>query len=52
MEAREGLFPRRVLTMEIRGQGAIPLTCTDENLTTREIGRELTAFLCLLSDPY
>lgn len=48
MEAREGLFPRRVLYMEIRGQGAIPLTCTDENLTTREIEQkaaELAYFL-------
>ncbi|RWR97777.1 Acetyl-coenzyme A carboxylase carboxyl transferase subunit beta, chloroplastic [Cinnamomum micranthum f. kanehirae] len=37
MEVKEGLYPRRVLYMEIRGQGAIPLTRTDENLTPREI---------------
>ncbi|KAM0931954.1 Photosystem I assembly protein Ycf4 [Dioscorea sansibarensis] len=31
MQVKEGLYPRRVLYMEIRGQGAIPLTRTDEN---------------------
>ncbi|KAI3839577.1 hypothetical protein MKX03_003686 [Papaver bracteatum] len=48
IEIKEGLFPRRVLYMEIRGQGAIPLTRTDENLTPREIEQkaaELAYFL-------
>ncbi|GAV88655.1 Ycf4 domain-containing protein, partial [Cephalotus follicularis] len=33
IEVKEGIYARRVLYMEIRGQGAIPLTRTDENLT-------------------
>uniref|UniRef100_A0A6N2LMQ1 Photosystem I assembly protein Ycf4 n=1 Tax=Salix viminalis TaxID=40686 RepID=A0A6N2LMQ1_SALVM len=33
IEVKEGFNARRVLYMEIRGQGAIPLTRTDENLT-------------------
>nr|YP_010136173.1 photosystem I assembly protein Ycf4 [Nymphaea rudgeana]QWM95861.1 photosystem I assembly protein Ycf4 [Nymphaea rudgeana]UPX03791.1 photosystem I assembly protein Ycf4 [Nymphaea rudgeana] len=37
IEVKEGLFPRRVLYMEIGGRGDIPLTRTDENLTPREI---------------
>lgn len=48
MEVKEGLYPRRVLYMEIRGQGAVPLTGTDENLTPREIEQkaaELAYFL-------
>ncbi len=48
MEVKEGLFPRRILYMEIRGQGTIPLTRTDENLTPREIEKkaaELAYFL-------
>ncbi|KAF9616671.1 hypothetical protein IFM89_031535 [Coptis chinensis] len=48
IEVKEGIYPRRVLYMEIRGQGAIPLTRTDENLTPREIEKraaELAYFL-------
>lgn len=48
IEVQEGLYARRVLYMEIRGQGAIPLIRTDENLTTREIEQkaaELAYFL-------
>ncbi|KAI3872193.1 hypothetical protein MKW98_011685, partial [Papaver atlanticum] len=48
IEIKEGLFPRRILYMEIRGQGSIPLTRTDENLTPREIEQkaaELAYFL-------
>jgi hypothetical protein len=37
IEIKEGLYSRRVLYMEIRGQGAIPLTRTDDNLTPRQI---------------
>nr|YP_010318323.1 photosystem I assembly protein Ycf4 [Setchellanthus caeruleus]ULC82815.1 photosystem I assembly protein Ycf4 [Setchellanthus caeruleus] len=50
IEVKEGIYTRRVLYMEIRGQGAIPLTRTDENLTTREIEQkasELAYFLCV-----
>nr|YP_009517818.1 photosystem I assembly protein ycf4 [Pseudostellaria longipedicellata]YP_009564505.1 photosystem I assembly protein Ycf4 [Pseudostellaria palibiniana]AYD72892.1 photosystem I assembly protein ycf4 [Pseudostellaria longipedicellata]QAY80844.1 photosystem I assembly protein Ycf4 [Pseudostellaria palibiniana] len=42
------LKDRRVLYLEIRGQGALPLTRTDENLTPREIEQkaaELAYFL-------
>ena len=48
MEVKEGISSRRVLHMEIRGQGAIPLTRTDENLTPLEIEQkaaELAYFL-------
>nr|YP_010474857.1 photosystem I assembly protein Ycf4 [Corydalis decumbens]UVH69144.1 photosystem I assembly protein Ycf4 [Corydalis decumbens] len=50
IEIKEGLFPRRVLYMEIRGQGAVPLTQSEENLTPREIEQkaaELAYFLCV-----
>nr|YP_010242934.1 Ycf4 [Impatiens walleriana]QTJ26066.1 Ycf4 [Impatiens walleriana] len=48
IEVKEGIYARRVLYMEIRGQGAIPLTRTDESLTPREIeekAAELAYFL-------
>jgi len=48
IEVKEGIYARRVLYMEIRGHGAIPLTRTDENLTPREIEQkaaELAYFL-------
>nr|ATL59571.1 photosystem I assembly protein Ycf4 [Trailliaedoxa gracilis] len=48
IEVKEGFFARRVLYMEIRGQGTIPLTSTNENLTPREIEQkaaELAYFL-------
>nr|YP_009557011.1 photosystem I assembly protein Ycf4 [Trigastrotheca stricta]QBC70726.1 photosystem I assembly protein Ycf4 [Trigastrotheca stricta] len=48
IELQEGIYTRRVLYLEIRGQGAIPLTRTDENLTPREIEQkaaELAYFL-------
>nr|WRY72257.1 hypothetical protein [Sclerocactus unguispinus] len=48
IELKEGLYTRRVLYLQIRGQGAIPLTRTDEKLTPREIEQkaaELAYFL-------
>ena len=48
IEVKEGIYACRVLYMEIRGHIAIPLTCTDENLTPREIEQkaaELAYFL-------
>ena len=36
IEVKEGIYARRVLYMEIRGQGAIFLTRTDQNLTPRD----------------
>nr|YP_009872708.1 photosystem I assembly protein Ycf4 [Ctenolophon englerianus]QKT26948.1 photosystem I assembly protein Ycf4 [Ctenolophon englerianus] len=48
IEVKEDIYARRALYMEIRGQGAIPLTRTDENLTPREIEQkaaELAYFL-------
>nr|YP_009429364.1 photosystem I assembly protein ycf4 [Rheum wittrockii]YP_010165280.1 photosystem I assembly protein Ycf4 [Rumex nepalensis]QFS00122.1 photosystem I assembly protein Ycf4 [Rumex japonicus]QGX06793.1 photosystem I assembly protein Ycf4 [Rumex crispus]UFH78134.1 photosystem I assembly protein Ycf4 [Rumex dentatus]UUL97416.1 photosystem I assembly protein Ycf4 [Rumex acetosa]ASW26411.1 photosystem I assembly protein ycf4 [Rheum wittrockii] len=48
IELKEGISPRRVLYLEIRGQGAVPLTRTDENLTPREMEQkaaELAYFL-------
>ncbi|KAK2633364.1 hypothetical protein Ddye_032582 [Dipteronia dyeriana] len=48
IEVKEGIYARRVLYMEIRGLGDVPLTRTDENLTPREIEQkaaELAYFL-------
>jgi len=48
MEVKEGLYTLRVLYMEVSGQGTIPLTRTDENLTPQEIEQkaaELAYFL-------
>nr|YP_009159766.1 photosystem I assembly protein Ycf4 [Carnegiea gigantea]AKR06788.1 photosystem I assembly protein Ycf4 [Carnegiea gigantea] len=48
IELQEGIYTRSVLYLEIRGQGALPLTRTDENLTPREIEQkaaELAYFL-------
>nr|YP_003934330.1 photosystem I assembly protein ycf4 [Monsonia speciosa]ADJ66465.1 photosystem I assembly protein ycf4 [Monsonia speciosa] len=48
IEAREGFAVRRILYMEIRGQGSLPLIRTAENLTPREIEQkaaELAYFL-------
>nr|AWH05891.1 photosystem I assembly protein ycf4 [Asclepias engelmanniana] len=48
IEVQEGISARHVLYMDIRGQGAIPLTRTDENLTPWEIAQkaaELASFL-------
>lgn len=50
IELKEGIYTRRVLYLEIKGQGTIPLTRTDENLTPREIEQkaaELAYFLCV-----
>ncbi|CAN6446901.1 unnamed protein product [Victoria cruziana] len=48
IEVKEGLFPRRVLYMEIGGRGDIPLMRTDENLTPREIEQKAaeSAYFC------
>nr|QGS65003.1 photosystem I assembly protein Ycf4 [Microcycas calocoma]QKN99130.1 photosystem I assembly protein Ycf4 [Microcycas calocoma] len=48
MEVQEGLYPRRALYMEIKGQRDILLTRTGENFTLREIEQkaaELARFL-------
>jgi hypothetical protein len=48
IEVKEGIYPRHVLYIEIRGQGAFPLTRTNENLTPREMEKkaaELAYFL-------
>lgn len=48
IEVQEGIYARRVLYMEIRGQGVIPLIRTDGNLTPREVEQkaaELASFL-------
>nr|YP_010385632.1 photosystem I assembly protein Ycf4 [Krameria erecta]UPN63385.1 photosystem I assembly protein Ycf4 [Krameria erecta] len=48
IDVKEGIYARRVLYIEIKGQGAIPLTRTDNNLTPREIEKkaaELAYFL-------
>ncbi|KVG28892.1 Photosystem I Ycf4, assembly [Cynara cardunculus var. scolymus] len=48
VQVKEGIYARRVLYMDIRGQGAILLTRTDENFTPREMEQkaaELAYFL-------
>ncbi|KAM0032731.1 putative photosystem I Ycf4, assembly [Helianthus debilis subsp. tardiflorus] len=35
IELKEGIYARRVLYMEMRGQGAIPLTRINKNFTSR-----------------
>nr|YP_010291216.1 photosystem I assembly protein Ycf4 [Juncus gracilicaulis]ULQ66806.1 photosystem I assembly protein Ycf4 [Juncus gracilicaulis] len=51
IQDKEGIYPRRVLYMEIRGQGSIPLTHTDENFLTlgkiEQKAAELAYFLCV-----
>nr|QUB02183.1 photosystem I assembly protein ycf4 [Gibasis geniculata] len=51
MEVKEGIYPRRVLHMEIRGRGAIPLTRTDENLTSLEIEQKAAELAYFLNVP-
>nr|YP_010868862.1 photosystem I assembly protein Ycf4 [Vanilla somae]WGU45584.1 photosystem I assembly protein Ycf4 [Vanilla somae] len=51
MEMREGLFPRRVLSMKIRGQGTIPLIRTDDNLTPLEIEQKVAELAYFLHVP-
>nr|YP_010760148.1 photosystem I assembly protein Ycf4 [Cuscuta vandevenderi]WEY30076.1 photosystem I assembly protein Ycf4 [Cuscuta vandevenderi] len=48
IEVKEGLYTRRILYLDIRGQKAIPLTRTYENLTPVEMEKkaaELASFL-------
>nr|YP_010628320.1 photosystem I assembly protein Ycf4 [Begonia convolvulacea]WBN95296.1 photosystem I assembly protein Ycf4 [Begonia convolvulacea] len=48
IEVKEGIYAHRVLYIEIRGQGAIPLTRNEKNLTPQEIEQkaaELAYFL-------
>lgn len=37
MEIREGIYPRRILYMKIKGQQDVPLTRIEENLTPGEM---------------
>jgi hypothetical protein len=48
MEVQEGIYPRRIIYMKIKGQQDIPLTCIGENLTLKEMeeqAAELARFL-------
>lgn len=50
LEIREGIFPRRVLYVKIRGQQDIPLTRIGEDLMLGEVeekAAELARFLCV-----
>nr|QFO46901.1 photosystem I assembly protein ycf4 [Manihot carthagenensis] len=51
IEVKERIYARRVLYMEIRGRGAIPLTGTDENLTPREIEQKVAKLAYFLRVP-
>ena len=51
IEVKEGIYARRVLYMEIRGQGVIPLTRTDENLTPRTIEQKASELAYFLRVP-
>nr|YP_009571442.1 photosystem I assembly protein Ycf4 [Gisekia pharnaceoides]QBC67804.1 photosystem I assembly protein Ycf4 [Gisekia pharnaceoides] len=47
----EGIYPRRILCLEIRGQGALPLSRTDENLTQEEIEQKAAELALFLNVP-
>ncbi|KAG2557814.1 hypothetical protein PVAP13_8NG211705 [Panicum virgatum] len=52
IQVKEGLYPRCILYMEIRGQGVIPLTRTDEKFfTPREIEQKATELAYFLRVP-
>ena len=51
IEVKEGIYARRILYMEIRGRGSVPLTRTDENLTPREIEQKLAELAYFLRVP-
>nr|QFQ40587.1 photosystem I assembly protein ycf4 [Sonerila cantonensis] len=51
IEVKEGIYPRRILYMEIKGQGAIPLTRTDENLTLGQIEQKAAKLASFLRVP-
>nr|YP_009409903.1 photosystem I assembly protein Ycf4 [Cressa cretica]ASJ65094.1 photosystem I assembly protein Ycf4 [Cressa cretica] len=51
IEVKEGIYARRVLYMDIRGQRAIPLTRTDENLTPGEIEKKAAKLAYFLGIP-
>ncbi|KAF3684702.1 Photosystem I assembly protein Ycf4 [Capsicum annuum] len=48
---KEGIYACRVLYMDIRVQGSIPLTRMDENLTLREIEQKAAELACFLREP-
>nr|YP_010850224.1 photosystem I assembly factor II [Lobelia zeylanica]WGH11708.1 photosystem I assembly factor II [Lobelia zeylanica] len=51
IEVKEGIYARRVLYMDIRGQGALPLTPTDENFTPWEIEQKAAGLAYFLRVP-
>nr|YP_010454295.1 photosystem I assembly protein Ycf4 [Thesium chinense]QYF09484.1 photosystem I assembly protein Ycf4 [Thesium chinense] len=53
IEVKDGIYTRRALFlyMEIRGQGAIPLIRTNDNLTPREIEQKATELAYFLRVP-
>lgn len=51
IEVKEGLYARRVLYMDIRGQGALPLTRPDENFTAWEIEQKAAKLAYFLRVP-
>ena len=52
IQVKEGIYARRVLYMEIRGQGAVPLTRTDEKFfTPREIEQKAAELAYFLGVP-
>ncbi|KAL4191955.1 hypothetical protein AMTRI_Chr06g169880 [Amborella trichopoda] len=51
MEVKDGIYPRHVLSLEIRNQGSIPLTLTDENFISQEIEQSVAEFSYFLRVP-
>ncbi|KQK05582.1 hypothetical protein BRADI_2g20997v3 [Brachypodium distachyon] len=52
IQIKEGFYPRHILYMEIRGQGVIPLTRTDDKFfTPREIEQKATELAYFLRVP-
>nr|QWW89641.1 photosystem I assembly protein Ycf4 [Gentiana leucomelaena] len=51
IEVKESIYVRRVLYIDIRGRGAIPLTRIDDNLTPKEIEQKATELAYFLRVP-
>nr|QGX07017.1 photosystem I assembly protein Ycf4 [Comastoma falcatum] len=51
IEVKESIYVRRVLYIDIRGWGVIPLTRIDDNLTPREIEQKATELAYFLRVP-
>nr|YP_009407338.1 photosystem I assembly protein [Aldrovanda vesiculosa]ASA46319.1 photosystem I assembly protein [Aldrovanda vesiculosa]QBC71206.1 photosystem I assembly protein Ycf4 [Aldrovanda vesiculosa]QBE88665.1 photosystem I assembly protein ycf4 [Aldrovanda vesiculosa] len=51
IELKKGIYTRPVLYLEIRGQGPVPITRTDENFTPREMEEKTAELAYFLGVP-